>query len=570
MNEILCVHIRKEKPDRIGVVGKPTFHIWSLAAAFIIATMLRFWDVGDAILLDDEFHTLNAALGAPIKYLVTHFGEADYCIPLALGYKLLHSLTGLSEWVVRLPILLSSMCFCAIVPFLVYPAIRTSALGWIIAIAPFHIFYSRYARPYGIAFLLGLLAVLTTWRLLRSGDRRWLCVAVPCAILAPWFHLTFLPPLVAVGTVVSACALSAHWRPVRTAWFAALCIVLFGWCLLIGPPLIVDIGALSSKSSLDTVSMGTLSTMLELITGMRNSAHGLLFMAAAMAGLCILCRREPWLALLLILAGGTQFAIVLITHPAYRAEGVVLARYTLFCYAFYLLALAAGAQWAVEACTAWRTRYAAAILLALLGVSMVLAGPLPRLMQMPAEWRHHCRFQYGYAWAEDGGLDRFTTQFSPTEWSPFYTMLRELPPGEVTLLEAPWHYEYWRNPLPFYQEYHRQHTAIAFVGNIAGHKRNGELPLNQIRHGFRHFEQLGNVMFNQDARALFLVIHKSWPTELPQITSLLGDSEDMQQVLVYCRTRFGHPWYEDATLTVFRLTKEMPTQTQPSIEHTKQ
>ena len=530
----------------------PRSYVWSLAAAFLVAALLRLWNVGDAILLDDEFHALHAAQFFGFKYLFTHFGVADYCIPLALTYKLLHSLTGLSEWVIRLPMLCSSLVFCAIVPLLAYPAIRTSALGWIIAIAPFHIFYSSYARPYGIALLLGLLAVLPVWHALRSGDRRWLCLAAPCAILAPWFHLSFLPPLVAVGAVVSAWALTTRGRTLRAAWFASFAIVLFGWFILLGPPLIVDARSLSSKASSDALTTGTWITMLELMTGLRNYHTGLLFMAAAVPGFCILCRREPWLALLLTVAGSIQFAVLLFTRPICIAEGVVPARYTLFCYALYLLALAAGAAWAVDACAGWFRRVAV-ILLALVGGGMVEAGPLPRLMQIPAEWRHHCIFQYGYAWTGEEKFDRFTRRCLPEKWSPFYTALRKLPPGSITLLEAPWRYEYGLNPLPFYQLYHHQHTAIAFVGNIAGHQRGGELLLDPVRDRFRHFEQLGSATFNQRVRADFLVIHKSWPTEQPRMAPLFSNADDMQTVLAYCRTQFGRASYEDAALAVFPL-----------------
>ena len=528
-------------------------HMWSLAAAFIVGAALRFRGAGRLILLDDEFHALGAARTMPFTALFTHFAGADHCIPLAMAYKVLIFWTGLSEWSMRMPMLVSALLFCAIVPILVYPAVRTSALGWLIAIAPFHIFYSRYARPYAIALLLGLVSVLSLWRAIRSCDRRWLYAAVPCAILAPWLNLSFLAPIAAAGAAVSAWAFTARGRPMRAAWFASFGAMLSGWVLLLAPPLLVDSAALSAKAGTGLPTASTLIRAIQLVTGVYDPRICILLVLAAAFGLLVLLRREPWLGLLLTLAGGAQFSVARLIHPNNIVDGAVFARYTLFLFALYLIALACAVARAVEACTG-RLRIPAVVLLALLCLGLFLRGPLPRLMRMPPEWLNHCAFQYSYDWAADGDLTLCPGAVFPGGFPPFYAAMRKLPPGSVTLLEAPWQYSFWLNPLPFYQLYHRQNTAIAFVEEVAGHPRDGELQMDRVNGRFRNFEQLGSAEFNSSVRADFLVIHKSWPAEQPGIASLRGKEEDMGRVISFCSEAFGRPSYEDSMLAVFPLT----------------
>jgi len=528
-------------------------HARYLAAAFLAGAALRFWEVGGAILIDDEFHAIGAAQSYTFLGLFTHFGEADHCIPLAMWYKFLIPWAGLGDWSVRLPMLLSSLVFCAAVPLLVYPAVRSSALGWLIAIAPYHIFYSRYARPYSIAFLLGFLSVLALWRAIRSADRRWFCLAAPCAILAPWFSLSFLPPLAAAGAAVSVWACTARGRALRAAWAASFFTVLGGWCVLLLPPLLTDSAALYVKAGPKLVVAAALPWLMELFTGVCDLRLGVLLVAAAAFGLFVLLRREPWLGLLLTLAAGAQFTASLATHPDNIVTAAMLGRYTLFIHALFLVSLAAAAARAVEACTG-RLRKPAVAALALLCLGLFRAGPLPRLLELRPEWRSHGAFQGGYAWAKEGDFSRYGEKFRLKGFPPFYSALKKLPPGSVKLLEAPWHYASWLNPLPFYQAYHRQKNAIAFVGKVAGRGRGGEWPLENINSRFSYFEELGSAGFNTRARADLLVIHKSWPAEQPDMPGLAGESEDMTRVLSFCRARYGPPSYEDALLSVFPLT----------------
>jgi len=533
------------------------YQLWSLAAAFLAGAALRLWGVGSLILLDDEFHALGAAQGNTFSYLFTHFGGADHCIPLAMFYKLLFSLTGLGELGARLPMLAASLLFCALVPVLLYPAVRTTALAWLIAISPFHIFYSRFARPYAIALLLGLLAVLSLWRASRSGNRRWLQLAALCAVLAPWFNLSFLAPLIAVLAAVSVWAFTAPGKALRAQWPGFLGVVLSGWALLLAPPLLVDSPAVFSKWPSGLVRSFKLGEAVRLGTGLVSPLAAALAVAAAALGLLRLFRREPPLALLLTLAAAAQAGVLWLVKPVSSDEGVVILRYALFCYTLYLTGLSCAVAWGLEL-SAGRLRKPAVVLVALLGSWLFMAGPLPQLARMPAEWRNHCSFQYSYDWAGKSGWDAGTGRFIPGAWPPFYTALRKLPPGSVTLLEAPWHYDYRANPLPFYQLYHRQHTAIAFVGEVNGRNRDSEWPLDRIKSRFRHFERLGSPQFNRRVRAGYLVIHKDWRAEQPRNADVIGAGEDMTRVIAYCRAQFGPPGYEDALLAVFRLGAETP------------
>jgi len=56
----------------------------SLLAATIVGAGLRLYQIQDQVSADDEWHTVYAALRRGCALIATHFGIADYCIPMAL------------------------------------------------------------------------------------------------------------------------------------------------------------------------------------------------------------------------------------------------------------------------------------------------------------------------------------------------------------------------------------------------------------------------------------------------------------------------------------------------------
>ena len=73
------------------------FWFVALGAAVLIGAWLRLDQVAMQVLIDDEWHAVRMLIGADAKTIATHFGFADYCIPLTLYYRWLYDHGALSE-----------------------------------------------------------------------------------------------------------------------------------------------------------------------------------------------------------------------------------------------------------------------------------------------------------------------------------------------------------------------------------------------------------------------------------------------------------------------------------------
>src|SRR5271169_5351525 len=85
--------------------------VWSfvLALALVVGVWLRWYQLRTQVLLDDEWHAVHQVLHSDAFGIATSFGFADHSIPLTLYYRFLALHGGLTEWVMRLPMLLAGI-----------------------------------------------------------------------------------------------------------------------------------------------------------------------------------------------------------------------------------------------------------------------------------------------------------------------------------------------------------------------------------------------------------------------------------------------------------------------------
>ena len=232
-----------------------------LAAALCIGVALaggaalRCWNLRDQVLGGDELHAVRAALAQPLPALLTTYQLADSCIPLtALDRLLLDRGLALDEWRLRLPVLASGLLALVALPLLARRRLPPAGLPLYCALlagSPLLILYSRVARSYMPATLLGFAAALAFdrwWAADEDGDAPaaparspgrasgtaastagaprargatgWAAAYVALAALAVWFHLGTAPlavaPLVFAAAELGLAALGPR-RPARTS-----------------------------------------------------------------------------------------------------------------------------------------------------------------------------------------------------------------------------------------------------------------------------------------------------------------------------------------------------------------
>src|ERR1700752_663332 len=88
------------------------------ALAFVAGVWLPIYQLRSQVLIDDEWHAVRMLVGADAATIATHFGYADYCIPLTLYYRWLFDLGVLDEWQMHLPLLIAGVALLLVAPSL--------------------------------------------------------------------------------------------------------------------------------------------------------------------------------------------------------------------------------------------------------------------------------------------------------------------------------------------------------------------------------------------------------------------------------------------------------------------
>src|SRR5207249_689126 len=105
---------------------------------------------------------------------------------------------GLTEWVMRLPMLLSGIGLLLVVP----PLLRRETTlpvraAWValLAISPLLVYHSKMARPYALTSLLTFIAIVAfrRWWLREGATKGWGAAYIAATLLAGWLHPTTLP-----------------------------------------------------------------------------------------------------------------------------------------------------------------------------------------------------------------------------------------------------------------------------------------------------------------------------------------------------------------------------------------
>ena len=528
-----------------------------LGGALASGVALRLHQIRAQIPCDDEWHALDALLQQTPGWIATHFGFADYSIPLALYDALVAHTLGLGELALRAPSLLAGIVAIVLLPLLVRPIFgaKTSVVfAWLLAISPLHVYFSRYARPYSIAFLAVTVGVLVFLRWMDSGRLRWGVLWAACAALGSWFHLLMLPFLAAPGMW----ALFQAWRgrPLPRHFFLVSGAAVLGLAALVGPPLVIDQAALADRAGMHGIQFRSLIPAYELFSGAQEPLLAFAVGLALVAGLFQIRHLAPatWRYLLFLCA--VQIAALSISRPAELRIPIVLARYTLPALLLFLVAVAAGlgvldrrlrSEWS------WIPPHTASVVLVAcllaFGPLLSLHSPPNRTYFAPNAWTNHGLYQYQYAqgartiWARGS--------FYPRRFPPVYREIAQVAAPEDAVLEAPW-YPYWHcNPFPFFQKLHRRRMLIGFVTPPGEELRPGELRPRDPRLRFRNFAHVADFETLRREGVRFVVFHRDLEAEMTHVMDV--PSTDVERWIARYRASVGPPWRDDGEICVFDL-----------------
>jgi predicted membrane-bound mannosyltransferase len=537
-----------------------------LVFAIIVAlgVWLRLDQITEQILADDEWHTLTYLLAHGYKSILVHFGISDHCIPMTFLDKLLADTIGLSELTMRAWPLIAGIAALIVLPALVLPrvGIKTALLfAALLSISPVQVYFSRYARPYAVIFLLALVGVLAFERFQRTGARRWGWVYVACAILVPWFHPLMEPFMLAplaFALVRDLTDRARLWARARELWpFAA--VLALGLAVLLTPPLLVDFTAIRARSGQGTFEKTTFRIGYDLLSGTERPLTRLLFAGACLLGLVSwFLRRRRCLAYFSFLFA-CQAAAIAYSMPESVGVPITALRYVLPVQGVVLLLAAEGLsridRMLQRESRGWLPRHlpSAAIVLAFVAWSPVtnLLAPENAVYFRPNAWTNHALYQYQYA-EEDREIWRQAV-IQPARISSFYSRLAQAPAdahGRAwRIVEAPWCLEWSASPFVIYQKQHRWPMAIGFVHEPGEPPPYGELPWPDARLRFRNFVELADFEGLAARDIAYVVLHKNLAAEIPH--AIATAVPELNRTLARYTEHFGRPCFEDEDLIVF-------------------
>jgi hypothetical protein len=534
--------IRRAAPAAAVALG----FCWLVAGAW-----LRYYQLDLQILVEDEWHALHKILRSGFADIYRSFGRSDHSIPLALYDRWLMVHGGLTEWTMRMPMFVAGIALLAVAPLMTRrdaDAVTRALWVGLLAVSPLLVYFGKIARPYSITALAVFVAVIAVRRWWRDGGLGSAAAYVAGAGAAAWLHpvtlgFTLLP--LAYFGVLSLRAARHDRRPLlRLAGIAAALLALLA--ATIGPPLYHDWDAMAAKTGEHAITVDSLYRTGLMLAGTASPVVLLALTALGIYGAIVLWRRDRESVRFFTLLIAGYWALLALSGATWIEHPLVQARYLLIVLPFLLFATATGT---IALARASRWRAAVPFAAVALPLALLAFGPLRESFYYPNQFLGHARFQYDY----DEAKNPYVTQAPPETPSAFYEGLAKLPPASVTLIETPWNLESQFNPLPFYQQRHRQLIKVGMVNGVCGERSFGEYPESERGLRMRHVAHLSAVLAGKRYGANYLVVHRTPWTIAPGVPPTQWP--DLDACLPLIRAQLGAPSFSDDRIVVFALAR---------------
>jgi hypothetical protein len=521
----------------------------ALVLAGAIAFWLRAWNLTEQVVMDDEWHAINKLLSAGYGGVFNTFGVADHSIPLTLLYKAMADTVGLAEGRMRAVQVAFGTALVPVAAWLAWRATRdapaAALLAFLLAAAPFLVYWSRYARPYALTLTLTVICLGSMWRWRAERSRRLGRCVVATSALSTWLHpISLLFPVAAwlfLFTEAAVAPAQLRRKAMRSTLLLGLGMGL-AILVLLAAPLNRDFRSLLGKAGGDYANLATLDRMISIFWGGLPPAGTALACALSACGAVAISRRDAPLAAYIAVVALVPVVTLTVLGASWIQEGQTFARYVLPVQVILLFLAAIGATVLVR-CLAPRVADAAAWVAAmLLAAAYVLAMPTVGYVVRLGPWFGHTDYHwdYRYRW-------NFAKRHDPGHSPPrFYLELGRMAPGAVPIIEAPFSFAAPFNDLDYYATFHRQPETLGMIHDLClDGPRLGEPPPRDPRFRFRKFVFLDDVEAVRRTGARFLLLLHD---------SVNGRSfHEFPSCLAKLEARYGAPIEQDDRLAVFDL-----------------
>jgi len=525
-----------------------------LLGATLVGGFLRLYQITSQIIADDEWHAVHVAFCNSYGQILIHFGQSDYCIPLAFLDKLAIQTVGLSEMLMRTPMLLLGIASIPIFPLLAmrWTGPRTAGLfAWLIALSPLHIYFSRYARPYDISLFFTCVAWAAFPRWWCDRRDAWRVLYVACSVAATFFHPFFL--LAALAPMVFAFIQAMRRGARESRWPSIARLVgMAAWiglplAIVLAPALWIDGQSLFAKVGQDRMDWHSIIGAIQLLLGTSHNGIVGLEIAGIGVGAWALARNRRDVAIYVAVIMCIEFTVLAILHPKGIQFPIVVARYGVSLLPLFLLLLAVGLGAAEDGLRRLWAACPRGAIGATTCAALFFTGPVPAIYSHPNAWTNHALYQYAYGFNPNVRYDFLR----PLSFSRFYDTLRDSPPGSLLILEAPWRFEWHFNPYPFYQAYHRQRMVVGFLASPQSAAESGELRPSEPGNDFRNSLHVADRQRLAARGVDYVIFHKRYTDEL--VIKPSPPVNDTGPWIELYRQRYGVPVFEDEYIAAFQI-----------------
>ena len=456
--------------------------------------------------------------------------------------------SGLSELGMRMPVLVAGILLVLVAPLAARRLLgRTGMLAFLalLAFSPQLIFYSRYARPYGIALFCCTLAFIAFAAWIRTRRIGWAVLLVPSAILAVYFHLLSLPFIAALfgfGILSLAVLRPPGWK--RALWSTSVLglVVVVVTGMLLAPAFLNSWGALTKKMDPPLYDESTFKLAGMLVSGVDHPWIAAGFLVVAAFGGVVFTRREGWLGGCMIFAALFQIASVLVLSPAQSHQFYIFARYNLWLLPILFFFFAAGVTDLGRG--PWKLLPTAAALGVLGGFS-----PLAKICTEGGSFMNHARFQMDFVISKFSVM-KYQVLRNRTTFA-YHALAHD--PEDCLILEVPWYFYSCSNFQPDVQRIHRKRVAVGILDQFVP----TWLPVDERR--TPRPLRFRNTLLATDCDGLrrrgvkYLFVHKRLREEITHMGCVLGmvPDWDVESCDGIWRQAFGDPIFEDRWVRVY-------------------
>jgi len=537
--------------------NKWSIWLFAIVIVIIIGIYFRLDQFLLQILIDDEWHAVNQLLKSNPADIFTSFGHADHSIPLTLFYWFEAKFFGLSEVLMRWPVMLCGLLTLLLFSIYAYKKFHYKEavlFGFLLASSPLLITYSRRARPYAITLFLVYFSHWLFYKYINNPNRRLFYGLIYCtsAALAIWLHLIvaffIAAPFIYEFFKFIIKPNGEKWQKFKPLLYLGVTVLLL-LSLLILPPLINDMSALSDKSGSSLITLDTLIGSIFMWFGSYSSIMVLCFSLFAIMGLPRLIKISD-VSKSVLFGFMLTFIVILVIRPAFAQYSITFTRYVLPIIPLILMSVAIGFFVFIDLCTSKLRNQTTVMIVNIITVlvfitSVFITSPTRGLLTYPNSQSLHAKYNYDFR----KGRNDMDHSINSRMISGFWQTLSSQP-MHYKIAVAPWFYGSFHWDAPRWEQISKQYTIPGFLTGLCTKVRTGELPDNKDRFDFRNVSFLNNPEDVKSRNIDFIVYQK--PARL-NFSDIYGTLENCDVAL---QNLYGSPYYEDELIIVFNTSTD--------------